>query len=111
MRCPGTWLRPTRAEFGVWRERHVEIPVPYDAAKDFAPVAFLVNLPQIVVVNPSLTPPEIVRKLNEAFNTDLKNPQVQQDLKAMGLLPRPMTPQGFADFLREEMARWPPIIA
>jgi tripartite-type tricarboxylate transporter receptor subunit TctC len=28
--------------------------VPYDAAKDFAPVAFLVSLPQIVVVHPSL---------------------------------------------------------
>src|SRR5262245_5244351 len=28
--------------------------VPYDAAKDFAPVAFLVNLPQILVVHPSL---------------------------------------------------------
>ena len=37
--------------------------VPYDVGKDFTPIAFLVNLPQIVVVHPSLG----VRTLGEFF--------------------------------------------
>jgi tripartite-type tricarboxylate transporter receptor subunit TctC len=63
------------------------------------------------ILAPAGSPPDIVRRLNEAFNTALQDRQVQQDLKAMGFVPRPMSPQAFADFLRDEMARWPPIIA
>jgi tripartite-type tricarboxylate transporter receptor subunit TctC len=44
--------------------------VPYDAAKDFAPIAFLVNLPMIIVVNPSLGVTTLAQFLAKYKNSD-----------------------------------------
>ncbi len=60
---------------------------------------------------PRGTPEEVVRKLNATINTVLRSPQVQTELKALGLVPMVMTPDELGAFLREDMRKWPPIIA
>lgn len=63
------------------------------------------------ILAPKGTPAEIVRKLNEAFNAALRDPTVRDDLKALGFVPKPMTPDQFAGFLRDDMKKWPAIVA
>ena len=53
--------------------------VPYDAATDLVPVAFLVNAPQILVVNPSVgvkTLGEFLEKYKDAKNLNYASPGV-----------------------------------
>jgi tripartite-type tricarboxylate transporter receptor subunit TctC len=99
--------------------------VPYDAAKDFVPVAFLFNLPMIVVINPSLDVSTLGEFLAKYRNSDhltyahpgagtmphLRDPVVREEIKGLGFVPRMMTPEEFAAFLQDEMARWPAIVA
>jgi tripartite-type tricarboxylate transporter receptor subunit TctC len=63
------------------------------------------------ILAPAGTPQDIVRRLNGAFNAALQDPGVRGELKAMGFIPRAMTPQEFTAFLREDIAKWPPIMA
>lgn len=60
---------------------------------------------------PAGTPQAIVRKLNQAFNSALGDPGVRRDLQGLGFIPKVMTPQQFAAFLQDDLAKWPPIIA
>jgi tripartite-type tricarboxylate transporter receptor subunit TctC len=48
--------------------------------------------------------------LNAAFNAVLRNPQVRDGIKALGLVPKAMTPEQFGAFMRGDMRKWPPII-
>ncbi len=63
------------------------------------------------VLAPKGTPPDIVHKLNTTFNTVLEAPETLAEIKALGLVPKPMTPEEFGAFMRDDMKRWPPIIA
>lgn len=54
------------------------------------------------VVVPAGTPPAIVKRLNSAFNTVLKQPDVQRRLEASGAFAVGSTPEDFADMLRRE---------
>jgi len=63
------------------------------------------------ILAPRGTPEAIVHKLNAAFNAVLRNPQVQDEIKALGLVPKAMTPEQFGAFMLEDMRKWPPIIA
>jgi tripartite-type tricarboxylate transporter receptor subunit TctC len=63
------------------------------------------------ILAPAGTPKEIVEKLSLHFNDALKYPAVQERLKSLGLVAHGTTPEEFEKFLREEIARWPPIFA
>lgn len=63
------------------------------------------------ILAPRGTPEDVIRKLNQAFNAALSDAGARDELKRLGLLPRPMTPEQFAAFLREDMKKWPAIIA
>lgn len=63
------------------------------------------------VMAPKGTPGDVIRKLNETFNAVLQAPDAAAEIKALGLVPKPMTPDEFGRFMREDMKRWPPIIA
>ncbi|UUZ66398.1 tripartite tricarboxylate transporter substrate binding protein (plasmid) [Polaromonas sp. P1-6] len=52
------------------------------------------------------TPTPIVARLNEELVKALKNPEVTKRLHDQGLDPMPMSPQQFADFMKDETGRW-----
>jgi tripartite-type tricarboxylate transporter receptor subunit TctC len=62
------------------------------------------------ILAPKGTPADVIQKLNETFAAALRDPAVQDDLKALGFVPRTMTPDQFAAFLRDDLAKWPPIV-
>lgn len=63
------------------------------------------------ILAPAGTTAEVIARLNQAFNAALNDSGVKDELKRVGLVPNPMSPQEFAAFLREDMSRWPPILA
>jgi tripartite-type tricarboxylate transporter receptor subunit TctC len=58
---------------------------------------------------PAATPKEAIDVLNREFNAALKDPELRGALAKLGLQTRGTSPDDFAAFIREEIARWPPI--
>ena len=58
---------------------------------------------------PAGTPKDVVALLNREFNAAVKDAEVQAALIKIGLIPHGTTPEEFADFIRAEIKRWPPI--
>jgi tripartite-type tricarboxylate transporter receptor subunit TctC len=56
------------------------------------------------IAAPKATPPEIVRKLNAAVVTALKDPEVVRRISTVGMEPTPSTPQEFSAFLESDIA-------
>jgi tripartite-type tricarboxylate transporter receptor subunit TctC len=56
------------------------------------------------------TPKEIVNRLNEAATRALARPDAASRMSSMGIEPRPMTPEQFAEFIRAETKKWGEII-
>ena len=52
------------------------------------------------------TPADIVAKLNAEFARALSIPEIRDRLMAQGAEPRPMSPAQFAEFLRNDTAKW-----
>jgi tripartite-type tricarboxylate transporter receptor subunit TctC len=61
-------------------------------------------------VMPAKTPPEIVRKVNTDTNTVLGEPAIKARFDKLGVVPAGSTPQALGAFLKEEMAKWGPVI-
>ena len=59
---------------------------------------------------PAGTPAPIVDKLNGAVTKALETPEVRDRLLAQGAEPMPGSPQAFAGFMRDEMAKWAPVV-
>jgi tripartite-type tricarboxylate transporter receptor subunit TctC len=59
---------------------------------------------------PALTPPAVIAKLNGALNAALNDPDVRGKLRQAGVTPSPSSPEEFARYLREEIARWGKLI-
>lgn len=62
-----------------------------------------------VLFAPKGTPPEIVRKLNEAMIATLQNPKVQSQLAAQGATLPPKdhrSPENVREFVKSEIDRW-----
>lgn len=60
---------------------------------------------------PAGTPKPIIDKLNMAINKSLADPAVSSALEKAGIDPTPgSTPQQTADFVKNELAKWAPII-
>jgi tripartite-type tricarboxylate transporter receptor subunit TctC len=74
------------------------------------------GLPQLALIfsagllAPAGTPPEIVAKLNAETNEAMKTPELIASMGKLGFEPQYWSPQDYADFLAEEMRRWPPIV-
>lgn len=59
---------------------------------------------------PAGTPPEVVVRLSTEINKALELPDVKARLEALGLVTNPMTPDQFATFNRNEIAKWAGVI-
>jgi len=59
---------------------------------------------------PAGTPPAVVGRLNRAVGAILAAPDVVERLQAQGAEPMPGTPEAFAAFMRDEMAKWAPVV-
>ena len=58
------------------------------------------------IVVPAGTPADVIAKLNSAFVTVLKDPDVVERIRALGAEPIPMTAAEFAAFIRSEIDKW-----
>ena len=59
---------------------------------------------------PAATAADIVTRLNAEVAKILQSADVREKLAAQGAEPMPGTPQAFASFMREEMAKWAPVV-
>ena len=63
-----------------------------------------------VVLAPAGTPGGVVRKLNAELNASLQVPDVRTRLRAEGIEAVGSTPQQAATLIKEELARWQPLV-
>jgi len=59
---------------------------------------------------PAGTPKAIVSRLNAEVTKALQSDEVREKLLAQGADPMPGSPEAFAAFMREEMAKWAPVV-
>jgi tripartite-type tricarboxylate transporter receptor subunit TctC len=59
---------------------------------------------------PAATAAPIVARVNGEVTKILQSADVRERLAAQGAEPMPGTPQAFASFMREEMAKWAPVV-
>jgi tripartite-type tricarboxylate transporter receptor subunit TctC len=59
---------------------------------------------------PAKTPPEIIKKLSGAINEALTIPTVKERFSQLGVEPMPLTPEGFAKHIAEEVEKWAKVI-
>jgi tripartite-type tricarboxylate transporter receptor subunit TctC len=59
---------------------------------------------------PKNTPPDIVRRLNEATNKSLADPKLKARLADLGVEPMPLTPADFGKFVTTESDKWTKVI-
>jgi tripartite-type tricarboxylate transporter receptor subunit TctC len=58
------------------------------------------------VVGPAQLPAAVLQTLNESLNTVLAGADLRDKLSAEAVEPQSMTPPAFAQFIREDIARW-----
>jgi tripartite-type tricarboxylate transporter receptor subunit TctC len=59
---------------------------------------------------PTGTPPEIVQRWNAEVQRTMQSPQIQARLPAEGARFIPTTPEQFGVFVKEEIAKWAPVV-
>jgi tripartite-type tricarboxylate transporter receptor subunit TctC len=59
---------------------------------------------------PAGTPRPIIERLNREVAKILETPEIGERLRAQGAEPMPGTPEAFASFMQEEMAKWAPVV-
>jgi tripartite-type tricarboxylate transporter receptor subunit TctC len=59
---------------------------------------------------PAGTPPDIVKRLNEAMVKVMANPELRQKLEASGITPGSSTPAAFGDLIKTEIGRWRTVV-
>ena len=62
------------------------------------------------VLGPAKLPADVVAKLNDAIVDALKDPRMREQLEREGAHPAALTPAAFADFVRQDVERWAPIV-
>jgi tripartite-type tricarboxylate transporter receptor subunit TctC len=60
-------------------------------------------------VAPAGTPDDIVAKLNAALAAAVDDPAVAEKLKDINMTLTPSSPQGFADYIKADIAQWEPV--
>jgi tripartite-type tricarboxylate transporter receptor subunit TctC len=63
------------------------------------------------IMAPARTPPEAVARLNAAVQAALADTDVRARLQAQGAQPTGGTPEDYAAYLRDEVARWARVVA
>jgi tripartite-type tricarboxylate transporter receptor subunit TctC len=63
------------------------------------------------LVVPKDTPPHIIARLNSAFTKGLRDPAIIKTMTDLGNDPEPTTPEGFAQYIRSEHAKWGKVVA
>ena len=58
------------------------------------------------VVAPANLPAPLLKTLNDTLNSVLAAPDLHERLMSEALEPMPMTPEAFAQFIRDDIARW-----
>ena len=59
---------------------------------------------------PAKTPPEIIKKLSDAMNAALADPMVKERFSQLGVELMPLSPDGFAKHIAEEVDKWDKVI-
>jgi tripartite-type tricarboxylate transporter receptor subunit TctC len=89
-------------------------PKPISALPDLPPVAEAVPGYEVVtwqgLVAPAGTPKEIIDRLNAELVRSLKDPEFAARMRGMGLELYGTTPAQFAQFIRDENAKWAKVI-
>ena len=62
------------------------------------------------IVVPAQTPAPVIARLNAEIVKALRNPEVQDKLKTLGMQPAPGTPEQFGAFLQSEAARYAKVV-
>jgi len=62
------------------------------------------------LIGPAGLPTAIVAQLNAAVTTIVTEPEIRNRLAAAGLEPASSTPDAFRDLIRDDLARWAPIV-
>lgn len=62
------------------------------------------------VFAPAGTPREIVSRLNAAFTTALRSPEIRERLARMGAEPAPGTPEQFSELVRSELSKYQSVV-
>ena len=81
-----------------------QVPVAEQGLKDFEVRAWF------GVIAPAGTPRDIVSRYNAEIVRILAQPDVRARLTSIGLDPVTMSPEEFAAFIREEIAKWAPVV-
>ena len=58
------------------------------------------------IVGPANLPAPIVKRLNDEINKAIESPELRERLSGEALEPMPMTPEQFAQYIRDDIARW-----
>jgi tripartite-type tricarboxylate transporter receptor subunit TctC len=59
---------------------------------------------------PANTPPAIIKKLNEAVNAALADPEIKARLESLGGVVNPMSAADFAKCIAAETAKWAKVV-
>lgn len=62
------------------------------------------------IVGPAGIPRPVVQRLNESLVTAMRSPEMRQRMSAAGFEPWTSTPEEFARTIRDDRARWEPIV-
>ena len=62
------------------------------------------------VLAPAATPRPVIQKLNGEIVKALEAPEMRERLIGQGADPQPGTPEAFAAFMQDEMAKWAPVV-
>ena len=90
-------------------ERHPDFPnVPTMVEAGFA--GYERYIQGIGLVAPAETPSQLVERLNNAVRTALGKPEINARLRSLGAVVAGSTPQGFREFLVEDLERWRTLI-
>ena len=63
------------------------------------------------IVVPAGTPANVIAKLNEAFVAGLKDAEVAERIRSVGMERAPMTPAEFAAYIKGEIDKWSKVVA
>ena len=58
------------------------------------------------IVGPANLPADIVKRLSDEINKAIESPDLRERLSGEALEPMPMSPEQFAQYIRDDIARW-----
>jgi tripartite-type tricarboxylate transporter receptor subunit TctC len=81
-----------------------DVPTVADAVRGYESVGWF------GLLAPPNTPPDIVRKLNEAIVAAMQTQDFRDHLATLGAEPRPQTPEEFGRYINADVAKWSKLV-